>query len=83
MFPKLIMDRLPVGTRISVHLILEKKRYTGKICDYRDDGKAKIEFDDGDSEWLDLSEEDWRIQDLSSPDFLSVLQIQIMSLILL
>jgi len=61
-------EKPSVGTGIDVLWPVDKKRYSGEIVEYTRYGKARVKYDDGDVELLDLDEEDWILCLTGPPD---------------
>lgn len=52
---------ISINTRIEVWWPLEKQYFPGKLTNQRDDDCWKVEYDDGDQEWILLSRERFRL----------------------
>ena len=44
-------ERPPRGAKIKVYWIIDKTYYPGMDQSYRDDGRALVKYDDGDTEF--------------------------------
>lgn len=56
------IHRPPVGSKVRVYWPDDNIYYFGSISEYRNDEKARVLYDDGDTEWLDLSKEIWNLR---------------------
>ena len=61
------MERPHVGGRILVFWPEDHKSYPGSVTEYLSDKKFKIKYDYCDEEILNLNEEEWRNEELTSP----------------